>query len=352
MNTNPTTPTPTPTNVGKIASLPYSLREEINERLEDGEPTETILAWINANPSVQSLLKSKYQNHLISAQNLSNWRQGGYQSWLKQQERVRLAQDWCEQANQIVGSTTTVETLHENLSQHLSTLLVVELATAIFQLLPTLTDPAERCAKISEYLRTLSRVRQQDTQTGRFAIETERRDRERNEEIQSDLAAEERNKLMLHFLKAYPEMRKQENAVRQAADDALMAKINGLKAAERPKPAPQPDESSPIKANQAQSNPIKADSYPANACAAVGRPPLVPSTAWSSPIKAEQDNGQSHAQRSGDRNGVQTPSGQESSIESSVTLVQTPSGPAEILLCNGHAPQTDSHNLEPTINQG
>jgi hypothetical protein len=131
-----------------------------------------------------------------------------------------------------------------------------------------------------------------------------------------------------------------------------MAKINGLKAAERPKPAPQPDESSPIKANQAQSNPIKADSYPANACAAVGRPPLVPSTAWSSPIKAEQDNGQSHAQRSGDRNGVQTPSGQESSIESSVTLVQTPSGPAEILLCNGHAPQTDSHNLEPTINQG
>ena len=43
-----------------------------------------------------------------------------------------------------------------------------------------------------------------------------------------------------------------------------------------------------IKPNQTQSNPIKADSYLANACAAVGRPQLVPSTAWSSPIKANQ----------------------------------------------------------------
>jgi hypothetical protein len=47
-------------------------------------------------------------------------------------------------------------------------------------------------------------------------------------------------------------------------------------------------QSSPIKPNQTQSNPIKADSYLANACAAVGRPQLVPSTAWSSPIKANQ----------------------------------------------------------------
>jgi hypothetical protein len=51
---------------------------------------------------------------------------------------------------------------------------------------------------------------------------------------------------------------------------------------------PNQAQSSPIKPNQTQSNPIKADSYLANACAAVGRPQLVPSTAWSSPIKANQ----------------------------------------------------------------
>jgi hypothetical protein len=45
-----------------------------------------------------------------------------------------------------------------------------------------------------------------------------------------------------------------------------------------PMPSPRPG---------TQSSPIKADSYLANACAAVGRPPLVPSTAWSNPIKAD-----------------------------------------------------------------
>jgi hypothetical protein len=47
-------------------------------------------------------------------------------------------------------------------------------------------------------------------------------------------------------------------------------------------------QSRPIKANQGQSRPIKADSDLANACAAVGRPQLVPSTAWSRLIKAKQ----------------------------------------------------------------
>jgi hypothetical protein len=43
----------------------------------------------------------------------------------------------------------------------LSAVLVAELAASARDLLPTLTDPAERCARMQEFPNTLARVRQQ-----------------------------------------------------------------------------------------------------------------------------------------------------------------------------------------------
>jgi hypothetical protein len=48
----------------------------------------------------------------------------------------------------------------------------------------------------------------------------------------------------------------------------------------RPKPIPTTWNPQSIKANQTQSRPIEADSYLANASAAVGRPPLDPASRW------------------------------------------------------------------------
>ena len=45
----------------KIASLPLKIREELNRRVERSEKTRTTLAWVNAFPEVQAILKQNFE---------------------------------------------------------------------------------------------------------------------------------------------------------------------------------------------------------------------------------------------------------------------------------------------------
>ncbi len=68
--------------VGKIASLPNDIREQINCRLRDGQTASLILPWLNALPPVQKILAGQFAGAPINSQNLCNWRASGYQRWL------------------------------------------------------------------------------------------------------------------------------------------------------------------------------------------------------------------------------------------------------------------------------
>lgn len=78
----PTTPK------GKIARLPARLREAVNRRLHDGETAGQILPWLNSQPEVVKMLELHFEGEPISAQNLSAWRQGGFQKWLAEREEI------------------------------------------------------------------------------------------------------------------------------------------------------------------------------------------------------------------------------------------------------------------------
>jgi len=71
---------------GKIARLPNSLREELNQRLRDDLPASEILPWLNGLPEVRRLLESSFEGSAISEHTLSRWRRGGYACWLQLQE--------------------------------------------------------------------------------------------------------------------------------------------------------------------------------------------------------------------------------------------------------------------------
>ena len=75
-----------PTRNGKIARLPRSLREELNQRLHDGEQGKTLVAWLNSLPKVQSMTAGHFGGRPVREQNLTEWKQGGYQDWLALQE--------------------------------------------------------------------------------------------------------------------------------------------------------------------------------------------------------------------------------------------------------------------------
>jgi hypothetical protein len=171
----------TQTHTGKIARLPQAIREQLNRRLDDGEPGGGLLEWLNTQPAVQAVLAAEFGGSRINAQNLSNWRRGGYQHWLKQQERRSLVRELTENAEELAADAGGVE-----ISHHLSAVLVAELAASARDALATLTDPAKRCARMQEFLNTLARVRRQDNLAGRLAIERERRARARTEEEEED----------------------------------------------------------------------------------------------------------------------------------------------------------------------
>ena len=83
---------------GKIAHLSGVLRDELNQRLENGEEATALLPWLNARPEVQASLKDHFDSAPISKQNLSEWRQGGFREWQIRQELILQAHQLHESA--------------------------------------------------------------------------------------------------------------------------------------------------------------------------------------------------------------------------------------------------------------
>lgn len=101
------------TRHGKIARLPKALREELNRRLENGEPGKRLVAWLNTRPEVQALVATEFGGKPVREQNLSEWKTGGYRDWLVQQEALELATRLAEDAGelQVAGRPPLTDTL-------------------------------------------------------------------------------------------------------------------------------------------------------------------------------------------------------------------------------------------------
>ena len=77
---------------GKVARLPKPVRDQINQMLLDGLPYSEILQKLGE------------QVQHISDDNLSNWKAGGYQDWLREQQRVEMIRFRQEFAIDLVGN--------------------------------------------------------------------------------------------------------------------------------------------------------------------------------------------------------------------------------------------------------
>jgi hypothetical protein len=95
----PLNPAPTTTDdpdralTGKIARLPHDIREQLNQRLHDGQGGPEILAWLNRLPAVKEILAAQFNGAEINAPNLTLWRQNGYHRWLRQKQCVTAAHE-------------------------------------------------------------------------------------------------------------------------------------------------------------------------------------------------------------------------------------------------------------------
>src|SRR5690348_16682438 len=79
------------TRNGKIARLPHAVREQLNQRIRDGEEGKKLVTWLNTLPEVAAVVAAQFDGKPIRAQNLSEWKKGGYLEWLAHQEALEVA---------------------------------------------------------------------------------------------------------------------------------------------------------------------------------------------------------------------------------------------------------------------
>ena len=51
---------------GKIARLPHEVRTELNRRMNNNEPGETLLGWLNGQAAVRAVLNEQFEGAEIS----------------------------------------------------------------------------------------------------------------------------------------------------------------------------------------------------------------------------------------------------------------------------------------------
>jgi hypothetical protein len=83
----------------KIGRLPWSVRNELCERLLDGASGTVVLRWINAHPAFK-----KTKTAPVNAQNLTAWRGSGYAVWLREREKAHQVREYAETASHIAAA--------------------------------------------------------------------------------------------------------------------------------------------------------------------------------------------------------------------------------------------------------
>jgi len=86
-------PQPSSRRNGKIARLPKETRDIINRMLDDGLPYHVIIDELGE------------AGEGLNTQNLTNWKQGGYQEWVKNQELIEQTRAQTETAIDLLRET-------------------------------------------------------------------------------------------------------------------------------------------------------------------------------------------------------------------------------------------------------
>jgi hypothetical protein len=169
---------------GKIARLPLHIRTELNRRLQDGEPGIKLLKWLNGLPAVRAALREYFGGVPISIQNLSEWRQGGYQDWV----RLEAARDFIDNLSEQSGELDEAAG-GELISDRFGSVLAAEMAQLAMKFLEQEDDLEKRWNRLKEINREFSRMRRDDHRGLRVWI---KRAQWEQQQEQAEEAAEEK----------------------------------------------------------------------------------------------------------------------------------------------------------------
>ena len=166
------------TRTGKIARLPRHIRDQLNQRLDDGEPGNQLVDWLNRLPEVQTILAQQFDGEPISPQNLSRWRQGGFRDW---QAQV-AAEDWLADNMEEAGhwlqpgtpSPNGEASAPESMGDRIAQCLMPYWVATVRQLLAETDIPEARWGILKPALADLAVLRRAEHQRERLRLTREK----------------------------------------------------------------------------------------------------------------------------------------------------------------------------------
>jgi hypothetical protein len=154
-------------HVSKISKVPRDLRDEFNRRLEDGEENKKLLAWLNDQPEVQTMLKQDFDGLPITKQNLNKWKKSGFRNW-------QLRQAALDFTNDVLPDDDLDSDALEKMSAKLIRFLQLRYAAVAGSLPAPDEDPEVELRRLSDLCNNLTSMRRGDLSAERLAIEQQR----------------------------------------------------------------------------------------------------------------------------------------------------------------------------------
>jgi hypothetical protein len=97
--------------------------QQLNQRLADGEAGNRLVEWLNSIPAVMKVMAEQFDSRPINENNVSEWRQGGFEEWLTLQASLDETRVISENAGQVSETGMTSDHLHIVLLAHHAHLL-------------------------------------------------------------------------------------------------------------------------------------------------------------------------------------------------------------------------------------
>jgi hypothetical protein len=254
------------TRTGKIARLPCSIRDLLNRRLHNGEQGVKLMDWLNGIPEVQEVLAEEFGGRPVNEQNLSEWKQGGFEDWLRHQETLEWVRTLADESGDLEEEAGDV-----SVADLLSAPLAVALGRWIHELAAGAQNDAGQRKELLAVARELAELRRSDHGAERLRIDRERWEDEQqekhNKEIEKLWGEAEGAKAYTRFVVA--DAKRQYEAKVAAGplspdDEARFQRIFAISAEWERSLEPLTPRIAPHVADQTESNSIKPNQTNAN----------------------------------------------------------------------------------------
>jgi hypothetical protein len=156
------------TRKSKIARLPHSIREQLNQRLHDGHDARQLMDWLGTLPKVQAVLDQHFDGDPINPVNLTKWRQGAFREWQHEQLALSLVDNLEDQ------TALAQKQLTGDLTAKLARWVAIHLAASAQAMVAYEEDPKLRWARLGDLCNRLARLRRGDLSSQRLSLDHER----------------------------------------------------------------------------------------------------------------------------------------------------------------------------------